>query len=178
MEVQQIFRFWSKLQRKYSSPQLEIILSVITPIPAGHKTSACLFLCHIWASCTPPSRLYWLCQASVRGGGGVAFVDPGEEQDEVIRTSQGIRLICYTLLKVGPRICMNKRCPVFYLCVCVKYVHEFLRSFSTILCKLHDSITVTFNKPFNYILLKHLILILNCVRCNVHFLPLKNSFPS
>lgn len=66
LKVQQMFRLRGKRHKKYSSPQLEIILSVIIPIPAGHKASAFLFLCHIWAKCTPSSRLHWLCQASAR----------------------------------------------------------------------------------------------------------------
>lgn len=48
---------------------------------------------------------------------GEALVDPGEERDEVIRTSEGIRLIlCDTLVKVGLLIRINKRCAA-RLCV-------------------------------------------------------------
>lgn len=76
---------------KYCGSQPELLLWVITPIRIGQKTQ------------TLPVSLSYLGQplvsvqtASALSGiseEGKALVDPGEEQDKVIRTSRGIHLI-------------------------------------------------------------------------------------
>lgn len=80
--------------KKYGSPgspQLEIILSVITSIPTGQRTSvlsvSLSYLGQPLISFQTSSELSSIVEE------GEALVDPGEERDEVIRTSQGIRLI-------------------------------------------------------------------------------------
>lgn len=80
--------FQALRQERASSPQLEIILSVITPIPTGQRTSV---LPVLLSYLRPAARLA-LVQAfgKEEEGGGVG--EPrGEERDEAISTWQGNR---------------------------------------------------------------------------------------
>lgn len=80
-----------EMRKNYSSPQLEIILLVITPLPTGQRTSV-LSVSVSYLGQQLISFQTALALSSINEE-GKALVDPGEERDEVIRTSQGIRLI-------------------------------------------------------------------------------------
>lgn len=86
-------------------PQLEIILSVITSIPTGQRTS--LLSVSLSYLGRPLISFHTASALSSISEERETLVDPGEDQDEVIRTSQGMGLIlCYTRLEARGVQCL------------------------------------------------------------------------